>query len=351
MGAFDDFPVLPGREEVTLTGSALYGVGPARLRSLYEQLPRTVRLGRIRPAARPPALRFAAFFDPARATPPPVSVNRRDKAAAALSRVYKNAELGCCVISGKGHLFGLLAGAESGIDLEMTDDEVVQQYEAICGPDDQGCVITQVLDVCRASGFRMGGKLHKIDGYVSADWRSKLETQTVQYLFGAGTVGINLPQAWTENDVWDVTGTAIVGGHDVTPIDYDEKGVYVSSWGRIYLITWPAWTSTRWLEEYYAVLAPEWYAQANLAPSGLDVGGLKQALTQLGGGTIPPIPGPLPPGPNPPPQPPPMPPPPDAPTIVLSQPVRAGQRVVFASAKPAGTYVRQSGQEEEITAE
>src|SRR6185295_3554411 len=123
--------------------------------------------------------------------------------------------------------------------------------------------------------------------------------------------------AWTQNDVWDVTNSGIVGGHDVTPIDYDSKGVYVASWGRIYLITWAAWTSRKWLDEYYASLAPLWYGNDQVAPCGLKVDELRTDLDKIGNGIIPDIT-------PPPPPPPPVPTPPVPYAITLGGDLPAG---------------------------
>lgn len=324
-----EMPMPGGLEGVTLSGEALYGVGPPGVRSLVGQLPQTVRLGRIRTAARPFALPFGPYLDEARAKAAlPPSINRRDKAAASLARMYLNDRFGCCVISGKMHALGLWSGADANPDgvVVATDQEVYSQYQGICGPGDRGCVITQVLDVMRSRGMIAGGKAYRIDGYVSVDWRNRLEVQTVQYLFGASTIGINLPSAWTSSAVWDVTSSRIIGGHDVTPIDYDEQGVYVSSWGRIYLMTWAAFTATRWVEEYYALLAPLWYGADNLAPCGVDAATLKADLIKLGGGIIPPIPDPVPPTPPTPPVPP-VPPTPGVLPAVLVALNESGQEI------------------------
>jgi hypothetical protein len=278
---------------VTLSDDALYGVDtPTDSVEIVRMasLPREVRLGRVRPAALPCCPRLSAFFDEARAAAPPASLDRRKKAGATLARMYLNDRFGCCVISGKAHALGLWSAndSDSGGEIAATDEEILAQYNRWkAGPGDSGCVITHVLDAMRSAGFRAGGKLYRIDGYVACDPRSELQTKVVQTLFGATTIGINLPQAWTTAAVWDVTSSRSAGGHDVTPIDYDEKGVYVSSWGRIYLITWRAWTSGRYVEEYYAMLAPSWYGPDRMAPSGVDAPALSHALSQLSRGQLP----------------------------------------------------------------
>jgi hypothetical protein len=236
---------------------------------------------------------------------------------ASIQRVYLNDAYGDCVIAGKYHAEGVWSGNDSdspGVALG-TDQEVYAAYQSICGPGDNGCLITAVLDYFRDSGLRFSGSVRKIDGYVSVDWTNKLEVQVALYLFGAVTIGLNLPSAWTSNAIWDVTNAPIVGGHDVTCVGYDDQGVQVASWGRLYTITWAAFLSTHWLEEAYVMLAPDWYGSHRLAPSGVDADTLAADLAKLGGGGIPPIdPTPAPPpspGPGPEPPPPPHDPPPN----------------------------------------
>jgi hypothetical protein len=296
---------------IQLTGDAVQGITVSGLhRAAVAQLPMTVALGRKRHRVTPQALKMAAFWDPNRMTvAPPSSINRRDKAALALARMYRNDVQGCCVISGKAHLLGLVSGndQDSGGIILATDAEIDEQYVGICGPGDQGCYITEVLNVMKAKGFKAGGKYYKIDGYVSVDHTDKVKSQVSQIVFGANSIGINLPRDWTQKARWSLPTTAsgaqIVGGHDVTPIDYDEEGVYVSSWGRIYLMEWAAWMSKKYVDEYYAILAQSWYNNDQLAPNGFDVARLRAALATLGGGGIPDI------DVTPPPPPPPPPPP------------------------------------------
>lgn len=266
---------------------------------------RRVFLGRIRPKVRGRCLRFAKYLRGEGATPPPSTVDYGAPAQAAIARMYLNDTFGDCVIAGKAHELGVWSGNELGPDQVViaTDDEIYQQYQSLCGPGDNGCVITDVLDAMKTRGFLAGGKSYRIDGYVGIDWTNKLEVQVALYLFGALTLGINLPEAWTEGgdgSTWDSTDTEIVGGHDVTAFGYDSDGVWVATWGGKRLITWNAFTSTAWIEECYAQLAPLWYANSRLAPCGVDAAALQADLAQLGSGTIPPIdptPTPTPPGP------------------------------------------------------
>jgi hypothetical protein len=318
---------------IQLSGSARYGVAKHLMSSEQMlRMPQKVRLGRKRPKARPQALALAHYLDLSAVSLPPL-VDYSAKAMQALSRMYMNDRYGCCVIAGKYHIGGVLTGNESGTPIVGTDQEVYQQYQSICGPGDNGCVITDVLDVFRTRGLPFGGKAHKIDGYVSCNWTNKDLVKAALYLFGNLTLGVNLPDAWTKNDVWDTTSSQIVGGHDVCAVGYNDQGVTIASWGRLYLITWQAFTSRTWLEELYVLLGPDWYGADNLAPNGVNVSALKDDLAKISGGNVPPIdPTPIPPPTPVPPSPVPTPPPAPTPTPAFT--------VTFARDVPPGVLVR-----------
>ena len=326
---------------IQLTGTAINGIGPNVASAAVAQLPKTVCLGRNKPKAARSCLMLEEYVELPAAGVLPESISRREKAALSIARMYRNDVQGCCVISGKAHNLGVWSAndSDSGGLVMATDAEIDSQYRGICGPGDNGCMITDVLDVMRSKGFQASGKLYKIDGYVSVDWTNKELTKVAQVIFGAGTIGFDLPSSWTNSAVWDVTNSGIVGGHDVSPIDYDERGVYVSSWGRIYLMTWAAWTSRRWTSEYYAMLAPLWYGSDMIAPCGLDAETLKADLAKVDVGIIPDIEPPPPPVPT-----------PDAPyQIALGADLPAGPCSIstkagmvpanVSTARPAGTYL------------
>lgn len=262
---------------------------------------RQVKLGRIRPKARPQCLNLEKYFDVSKlASPPPEVVDYAPKAMDSLKRMYLNDRYGCCVISGKYHQVGIWSGNDSNTAIQGTDNEVYSMYQKICGPGDNGCMINSVLDYFRQNGLPFNGQIHKIDGYITADWTNKLLVQVGILLFGGGTIGVNLPQAWTcSNCVWDVTNSPMVGGHDVCLVGYNAQGVQISTWGSICTITWPAFLSRKYVEELYFELGQDWYGNDKLAPNGIDFATLKKDLDMINGGTIPPIDPPSPPPPPP----------------------------------------------------
>lgn len=278
-----------------------------------------VKLGRVKPAARPQVIRFVDYFRtlPVEATPPPAVYDLSPPAQRSLDRMYMNDRYGCCVISGKAHGVGVWS-ANDATEILASDSEITNAYFGICGPGDNGCVITEVLNVMKSRGIPFGGVARKIDGYVGVDNRNKLETQVATILFGGLCIGFNVPSEWMntpDGGTWDLPVSGRwVGGHDVQIFGYNEKGVLLSTWGGTRTMTWRAFQDTRIVDECYAMLSPNWYNDDKLAPNGVDVNGLKRALDMLSGdGDLPDWEPPKPPPPPPPPVPPPPVPPPPGP--------------------------------------
>ena len=249
----------------------------------------TVKLGRLKPVARTPTPRLSCYLDLAGATPPPDVVDYTPKAKAALARMYLNDTYGDCVIAGVGHGLGVASGNDTGTPILCTDAEILAVYRIFSPRGDHGCVISQVLDRYQDTGFQLGGALRKIDGYVSVDNTNKLETQIAIFLFSSLKLGINLPHEWVSSQVWDVTNSMIVGGHDVELISYNATGPIVSTWGSTRQMTWAALASHRIVDECFLPLYPEWYGLDNLAPVGLDKATLAADLAKIGTGDLPPI--------------------------------------------------------------
>lgn len=303
-----------------LTGGAVQGiVVDERHRLAVSHLPTQVCLGRNPPPVpRRPAVVLSEYLRPG-AVPPPPTLDYYTKAAASVARMYLNDRYGCCVVSGKGHLFGLWSAndSDSGGVILGTDTEIYNQYQSWCGPGDNGCNIQDVLDAIKRNGMTLGGKKYKFDWAVDVDWTNKVMTQAGLTLFCGGTIGFDLPGEWMNSAVWDVTNSAIVGGHDVTPCGYDAQGVFVMSWGRLYKMTWAAWQSRRYIGEFYVMLGPPLYNSDQKGPLGLNLETLTKDIQAIQAGQIPDV-GPV--SPPPPPPGPPPPPPPPPPTGVLVGP-------------------------------
>jgi hypothetical protein len=274
---------------------------------------KTVKLGRIRPPALPMVPRLSRYMAPM-ASPPPAAVDYSAKARDSIQRIYANDKYGCCVISGKAHAVGVWSGNDGPTTIVGADSEIVSEYKRICGPGDNGCVITNVLDAMRSGGLLLGGSKRKIDGYVAIEPTSADQVKVALIVFGGFTIGFNVPSAWVgqaayDGGVWDTPRSySFVGGHDMRAVGYNDKGVQFATWGFIVTVTWRAMSDSRIMDEAYAELSPDWYGSDKLAPSGIDAAKLKDDIDAFSRGELPDW-QPVAPDPPAPPDPPPIPPP------------------------------------------
>lgn len=241
-----------------------------------------------------------------RANPLPTPVDYSAKAANVLKRMYLNDQYGCCVLSSRYHGLGFQTAADTGTGIEADDQEVYNAYQAACGRGDNGCDMSAVCQYQQSVGLKVKGVVHKIDGSVSIDNTNPEIVKAAIYVFGTIDVGMLLPNDWyqsADGADWGPTRSAIVGGHEVQACGYDDKGVFISTWGGKRRILWAAFTATTWIDETYTSLSPDWYGSDKLAPSGIDATTLKADLALIAGGQVPPLPPVVPPTPPTPPNP------------------------------------------------
>lgn len=253
---------------------------------------RPVKLGVITPASRPQALQFGRYLLRA-GEPPPPSIDYATKGMEAIRQVYGNDKEGDCVIADRMHKIGVWTGNDLGTPVLGTEAEALSQYHKICGPGDRGCVVTEVLDYCCSHGIVVGGKTHKLDGYVALDNRNKQQVQVADVIFGGCTIAFHVPREWIQNArdgaVWDTPRLyQFVGDHDVHLVDYNAQGVRVATWGLLVTMTWRALADTRIVTEMYSELGQDWYNDDRLSPAGIDAATLLADLQTIKGGDLPP---------------------------------------------------------------
>lgn len=278
-------------QKFTLTGSGATGLilTPGQ-EAAVKKLPTTVHLGRKSPKKKSNAPDLAEHFDPGQMKkPPPTSVDFCTEMAASLATTLGNTQQGDCVIASKLHHLGLWSANEGGADhvLLSTDREALSEYHRICGGGDNGCVIEEVLQEFMRNGISCSGKRHKIDAYAQVSNSDVTLAKIAIWNMGGLCIGFGIPEEWLNSDTWDVTNSRIVGGHDVLLVDYTAEGFRLASWGRVYLMTWAAYKSMKYIDERWVLLGPEWYAKKNLSPSGINVEGLRENIEQFQGGVTP----------------------------------------------------------------
>ena len=249
-------------------------------------MPRPGKLGKLPPLpeADAPRLKLARYLAPA---PPPSAVDWYSKVAA--WPMYLNDQIGDCTCAEVGHQIESASTYGESTTVELTDADVLALYEAVSGyrpsdpATDRGAVIQRVLGYWRRTG--VAG--HRLLAFAQVDHTNLPEVEQAVGLFGSLDLGMQVPAvAMTQTQAgqpWDVTGNdgAIEGGHCIELVGYDPTYAYVVTWGAIQKMTWAFWT--KYVDESWAAILPEWLNAQGTDPQGLDLAALGADLTALTG--------------------------------------------------------------------
>ena len=185
---------------------------------------------------------------------------------------------GNCVIASAGHMRLSWRANELGDLTRITDEAVVLlsiQMRAT-----NGYTILDRLNWWRKQGM-WKNTLHSY-AKVNPDYPTHLKIAIDT--FGAADIGLAMPAAWREDQIWDV-GHGIKhkpnswGGHSVPIVGYDPQFCYLVTWGAIQRITWPA--IHRYCDEAYALINPDWLEKNKLTPNQFDLAALEADLAEI----------------------------------------------------------------------
>lgn len=225
-----------------------------------------------------------------------------------LSRVdgwpmYRNDEIGDCVWAMIGHAIKAWT-TYAGMPLEVTLDALLKGYHDVAGwvdgepATDRGTVIQEALQYWKTHG--VAG--HKILAFAKVNHRDADEMKAAINLFGALLVGIDFPvsaaKQFAAGKPWTLVGRdgGSEGGHAIHVGQFEPKAYKLTTWGRVQTMTDSF--ADKYVDEAWVVITPEWLTAAGTTPTGLDLHGLGEALSQLTGqpnpfptgGTTPPAP-------------------------------------------------------------
>lgn len=200
-----------------------------------------------------------------------------------------NAELGDCTCAGMGHAIQTWTFAATEKMVTLPDSVILARYEIFgCRPanpsSDQGAIETDVLNYWLKTPLEG----HAIDGYVPLQPKDIRDVRDAIWLFGGAYIGVALPLAAQNQDVWTVTPQGLFGdgapdswgGHCVYVVGYDSRFVHFISWGRMMRMSWNFWWA--YTDESYAIVSSDWFASGrNNAPSGFDKSALMADLATL----------------------------------------------------------------------
>jgi hypothetical protein len=242
-------------------------------------MPFTGKLGKQPPKKDPRTLQLATYFTKA-LKPPPASVDYSKNIP--IWPMYLNDRIGDCTVAYVGHQVQAWTTLSRNHDVMITDDQVLHAYEAIAGYDpakpatDQGAYEADVLKYWRGTGI--GGR--KITAWADVLPMSAVNVRQAVFLFGGLFLGLAMPTTAQSQIVWDVVDKAFRGdsapgswgGHAVNVVGYDDKYVYVITWGAVKAMTWAFFKA--YCDEAHAVLSWDWLKPVGWAPIGFN-------LTQL----------------------------------------------------------------------
>lgn len=205
---------------------------------------------------------------------------------------YLNDQLGCCTISGEGHMFGAWTTYGRGAEALFDDAEIQAVYSRVGGyvpgdaSTDDGCAMADVLADAKANGMAdAAGYVHKVAGYAALGNPCDLDLLgQVLDVFGSVYVGINCQQQteaefaagqpWT----WD-PAAPVIGGHAVCLQRRAGSGIapleYVT-WGALQAAT--AEFQAGAAEEAWAVVTEDWIRVNGTSIEGMDV---RQLLSDM----------------------------------------------------------------------
>jgi hypothetical protein len=189
-----------------------------------------------------------------------------------------NSDVGCCAIAGPGH-FVRWEDAICQRPTRVQAADVLREYSAISGyvPGDEstdvGCYALDVMRRWRKVGL-FGTR---IEAFAQVDYRSQEELARATFLLGGAFLCFDLPRSAEGTDTWGIVGND--GGTWGRHLVWADGTGLVNSWGQRIRVT------TAFVQRYcfdvYAVVSVDSVMPGGRAFSGLDVGGLREALAAV----------------------------------------------------------------------
>ena len=236
------------------------------------------KLGKRPPLYDKRTLRLASYIEKRKLPKVPKSHNLSRKTLKAFPALgmMRNDELGCCTIAALAHAQQTWS-TYGKAPRRPTDDEIVEAYNRINGGEDSGAFMIDALKMARNIG--VGG--NTIYGFVSIDPDNHDQVRTAHFLFGGLYVGAGLPYSSQAKGTWDVgDGPAFApgswGGHCLSVVDYDAKGLTFVTWGALQKATWEWWD--RYVDECYAILEQDYVGDDRRSPQGFSLARLAADL-------------------------------------------------------------------------
>jgi hypothetical protein len=202
--------------------------------------------------------------------------------------MFGNDQYGDCVIAGRAHQTLRFELLEQQKVIPISLDDVVNEYFAQTGGEDDGLIVLDSLSLWRKKGWTAAGKHYKIRAFSEIRGQQRnAQTRAAIYLDVGVGLGLALPlsaqrqidagQAW---DVVSGRGSApgSWGGHYVYVCGYTLAGPVCVTWGRKQAMTWRFFA--KYCDECYALFDAA-NTQTHKARSWLVLERLEELLAKV----------------------------------------------------------------------
>jgi hypothetical protein len=246
------------------------------------------KLGKSRPKIDSRTLQFGAYLTP-QLPPPPPAVDYAK--AVSTWPMMGNDKYGDCTCAAAGHMIEQWT-ANTGQEKTLPDQDILHAYKHFAGNNaDAGANMLDVLNYWRKTGI--GGD--KITAFAQLEPKNDIQLRDAINIFGACYIGLALPDFAVPPDVdflkipWLVPAGGPSGnaapnpnnGHCVPAVAYDQRSIYVVTWGAIKSMSWQFYDA--YMDESFAVLSSDWVnKKVGTSPSGFNMAALQQDLAAIG---------------------------------------------------------------------
>jgi hypothetical protein len=246
------------------------------------------KLGKQRPKIDSRTLQFGAYLTKELAPPPPsVDYTKPVKEWPMMG----NDQYGDCTCAAAGHMIEEWTANTGTVEI-LSDPQILKAYNHFAkGNPDAGANMLDVLKYWRKTGIGTD----KINAFAQLEPRNDVQLRDAVNLFGTAYIGLALPDFAVPPHTdfltipWVVPGTGPVGnaapnpnnGHCVPAVAYDQRFIYVVTWGAIKTMSWQFYDA--YADEAFAVLSGDWInKKVGTSPSGFNMAALQQDLAAVG---------------------------------------------------------------------
>lgn len=209
-----------------------------------------LKLGKLPPRIDKRTIRLAAIIRKELLPPLPNSYDI-DEALGGIedSFTFNNTKYGDCVVAARAHQTLRFEKFEQGHQIEITDQEVIDQYFKESGGGDWGLILLESLKRWRKEGWPVGDQTYTIYAFASINWKNHTEVKHCIHLLNGVNFGMKVYQKdidqFNAGEPWHLTGEDgdYLGGHGVYlhAFGYDSDGVLCMTWGKRQAMSWDFW--------------------------------------------------------------------------------------------------------------